>query len=297
MWLIQEKKVAQVMGYYYLDLQRQMMIEKVGNFWVKDRGEKVLMFAFLPSTTNNAFAGPLGGQLPLDVNGDGTPEYFDSIIGMGFFSNLAPGAGTAEAALSAEIYLHEMGHRNFENAKVGGPGNADPALERSCSGAQCCTSRLGCLGGIHEGQADFHLVFVFPDTTNASVGETTTNTLAGLAACVINGVTTRTRNMSANTTMTPTEAFNNCGDNSAYDGEVHDMGTLYANLWFEMWKAAAAVSTTRRNQIERVFNQHLTSVTGNFNFRNALEAAKMLDQQMNAGANAALFDQQLNRLN
>lgn len=289
------KTTAQVMGYYYLDLQRQMMRNKVGNFWVEQAGEKVLMYAFLPTTTNNAFAGSLGGSMRLDVNGDGIEEQFQSIIGMGFFSNLVPGGGTSEAALSAEVYLHEMGHRNFANAGTGGNTPAPVTLERECvanSGEYCCTSQLGCTGGIHEGQADFHLVFLFPDTVNASVGETTTNTLAGLPACILNGNITRTRNMATNTTMTPAEAFNNCGDNASFDGEVHGMGTLYANLWFEIWKAA-----TNKNQIERVFNNHLRDMTPNDNFRTALQMAKGLDQSMFAGANAALYQRQLDRLN
>lgn len=290
-----QHRVAQVMGYYYLEQQRQAMIQKVGNFWVSDGNERVLMFAFEGGTQNNAFAGPLGGNLPLDVNGDGTAENFQSIIGMGFFTNLSPGAGTSEAALSAEIYLHEMGHRNFGNAGTGGSGNPPNTIEGTCTGGQgtCCRSAAGCVGGIHEGQADFHLVFVFPDTVNASVGETTVNNLAGLPACVVNGQITRTRNMSANSAMTANEAFNNCGGNGQTNGEVHDMGTLYASLWFEIWRNAPQA---RRNQIERVFNEHLRQLQPNHNFRNGLEIARTIDAQMFNGANVALFNGQMGRL-
>lgn len=201
--------VAQVMAFYWLNEQAEYMKTNSGAFYAENRGIRV--DAYRASIVNNA--------------------YWDgSNIVMGRFS-------AQESALSAEIYLHEMGHANLDfatNSRI------------NISSAYCDTA-MGCIGAIHEGMADIHSVIMFPE--DPTMAQTITNSLAGW-------------------TSRDVRRFN--GRNVDYffsmsQGEVHGMGTAYAVILYQIMKDPVML----RVDFEKIFSMHLTRLTSNSDFKSA----------------------------
>jgi hypothetical protein len=172
---------------------------------------------------------------------------------------------SSEFAMGAEIYLHEMGHANLDL------GSAGSINTPTCSDGQngCCSTAKGCFGAIHEGQADYHAAIIFPDRGGV-VGEAVTNTLSGLTECGI------TRTVANNKNTTAQQAYDACGSQTR--GEVHLMGRVYASIWWEIRNK----SGNDPAEVDKLFSDHLSALTGSDTFSTALGKIKASD--------AALFN-------
>ncbi|HPI40735.1 MAG TPA: hypothetical protein PLJ21_08010, partial [Pseudobdellovibrionaceae bacterium] len=175
-----DHKVGQVMAYYWLNEQINMMKNESGIFYAENKNIQV--DAYKASVKNNAY-------------------WSNNNIVMGSWTN---SSGTQEMALSAEVYLHELGHGNLDHAM-----GTDVAINKYCNTDQ------GCIGAIHEGQADIHAALIFPD--DPTMGQSLSNTLAGW----------KDRDVRTNINSPVSDFF------KYSSGEIHGMGSAYASI---LWK-------------------------------------------------------------
>lgn len=137
-------KVGQLMAYFWLNHQLEVMTQTTGKFYAQD--QQITVDTYYPNLYNAYWDG--SGI----IMGDGSTS-------------------KSEFALAAEVYLHEAGHANLTFAATG-----------TISGAEQCSSAKGCIAGINEGQADYHAAILFPDS-GAPLGESVVNTTKGLVEC------------------------------------------------------------------------------------------------------------------
>ncbi len=208
----QDKKVGQVMAYYWLNEQIRFMTEKSGAFYASNK--RMSVDAHDPSVVNNAYFS--GNDIVMGIWNRGTNQ---------------------EMALSAEVYLHEMGHANLYHAMNRSMGNL----------TQTCPSDQGCLGAIHEGQADIHSALMFPE--DPTMAQSLTNTMAGWSD----------RNLSLGLTKSMSRYF------SESQGEIHGMGSGYASILWSIYLDAAM----NKSDYMKLFTMHLARIRGNSDFREA----------------------------
>lgn len=188
-----------------------------------------------------------GKNIPVDVYNEKIQDnaYWDgNQIILGAATNA--GKPIQEMALSSEIYLHEMGHANLQFA-VG------RFLSDKNSGQQpgTCSSKLGCISAINEGQADMHALFIF--SQNTALGETYANSLNGIKQ---NGIP---RNVNQVHKWTVANFY------QLSAGEVHGMGTAYASILWEMYRHP----DMNPADFERMFSSHLLKLTESTRFSEA----------------------------
>lgn len=211
---------AQLMSYFWLNVQQKEMTRRAGTFYASDK--RIPVDAFNSGVENNA--------------------YWDTQkIVMG---KATSGGNSHEMALSSDVLLHEMGHANLQFA-VG------RFLRDSHPGAQngTCSSALGCISAINEGQADFHFLMIFQDST--ALGETFVNSTRG-----IGGVGGISRNVKANPKMTIQEHF------SRSQGQIHTMGTLYATILYRIYTD----SRVNKLDFEKIFMNSLQKLSESSRF-------------------------------
>lgn len=151
------RRVSQVMAYYWLDAQEQMMKARTGKFYAS--GKNILVNTYQTNFDNAAW------------------DALNNRVLMGV-------SGTQDYALSAEVYSHEMGHANLDYATNFVIFNSDVSgTEVVCAQglATCCKTVAGCIDAINEGQADYHAAIVFDE--GGTLGETLINTLGGIVEC------------------------------------------------------------------------------------------------------------------
>lgn len=221
--------VGQLMAYYWLEFQATHMTTSTGKFYAKDKNITVTTFR---ENLNNAY---------WDGNGN-------IVMGDG-------GSSKAEFAMSAEIYLHEMGHANLTYAAPGTSG-----------GLGNCATAKGCIGGIHEGQADYHAAIVFPQN-GVPVGEVIVNSINGFSECGI------TRTVGGNKNTTAQQAYDAC---TSQKGEVHLMGRIYASVWWEVRSKTTSVAS----EVDSLFTEHLKGLQASDTFETALGKIKATDQAL-----------------
>jgi hypothetical protein len=254
-----DRKLSQVITFYWLMTQARFMKQRVGSFFAENTNVQV--FASDPAVVNNGY-------------------YFGSLNQIRMGRTGTAGAANSDYATGAEIALHEMGHANLAHATgmaiyVSDVANAK---DRNCgpqtSPSVCCVDKNGCSTAINEGQADHHANIVFNQETG--LGQHLTNTLAGISSCNVS------RDTAANTTLTVTQAYSACSD-PVYAGRVHVLGSVYASIWYELRKLARAANATEAVEIDRLFNEHLKTITGNDNFSSAYTKIRAIDTALFAG--------------
>lgn len=151
-------KIGQLMAYFWLNRQAEVMTEQTGKFYAKDQQITVETFH---SNLYNAYWD--GSSI---VMGDGSTS-------------------KSEFALAAEVYLHEAGHANLSFASSG-----------SLYAQSQCSSAKGCLSGINEGQADYHAAILFPEG-GAPLGESVVNSVSGITECGLSRAVSANKNTTA----------------------------------------------------------------------------------------------------
>ncbi|MBX9767286.1 MAG: hypothetical protein K2X47_08455 [Bdellovibrionales bacterium] len=242
--------VSQVMAYYWLNYQLVGMKQRTGVMYTENKAIPVSV---------------LDEQVVDNAYWDG-----DQIV-MGIFTR----AGRSEAALSADVYLHEMGHADLQYATNNAIAD-DPNTETG-GGSYWCKTVDGCMSAINEGQADFHYLLMFPDKT--ALGESFANSIAGLGSCG-NSVS---RDVSKTSNLKASEAYAAC---TGVPGEGHVMGTIYASVWWGLYTSAGVAG---RPDIEKMFGEHLKELRGRDKFADAGQKMINIDKALFAGKYAALI--------
>jgi len=233
--------VAQLMAYFWLTHQEKQMMSRSGIFYAKDKG--IPVDAFNTSVTNNA--------------------YWDTQkIVMGVAST---GGGQHEMALSAEVYLHEMGHANMQYA-VG------RFLRDNNANGNSCFTLNGCVGAINEGQADFHFAMVFYEST--ALGETFLNSTGGISQ---SGISRDVRKLTA---MKADEFFQRSG------GEIHGTGSFYASVLWEIYNHPQM----KKIDFEKIFLSHLQKFTESTRFPEARDILVADDMALFGGKYKSIIE-------
>lgn len=277
---------AQLMSYFWLTKLETEFIKRVGTFY--------------------AASGARSANRPIDVDSFGIKD--TTMKGNAYFSKsenkIAIGYAVSEAggiahemALSSEVYIHEMGHANLASATasnlsldvktrcvVTSPVNGVATVfVRDCNRIyttdtmimKYCSDVNGCPGAINEGQADFHVFMMFPNTP--AIGETWQNKLDGAKAAISrNPLLTKSVTASyvySNFTYT---VLRNTPQATAFKGEIHDGGAFYASLLYDIYTDP----NMNKSHFEKLFNEHLKTINETSDFRTALADFKNLATAM-----------------
>lgn len=233
---------AQLMAYFWLTYQEKQMMARSGIFYARNKG--IPVDAFNTSVTNNA--------------------YWDTQnIVMGVAST---GGGQHEMALSAEVYLHEMGHANMQYA-VG------RFLRDNNANGNNCRTVNGCVGAINEGQADFHFAMLFYEST--ALGETFVNSTGGISQQGISRDVRRLTNMKAD------EFFSRSG------GEIHGTGSFYASVLWEIYNHP----NMKKIDFEKIFLSHLQKMTESSRFPEGRDMLIAEDMALFGGKYKSIIEQ------
>ncbi len=228
--------LGQEMAYYWLNYTITNLEKRAGVFFAKDRGLQVDAKSF--AVTNNAYFDP----------GYNSPQI---IMGVNRLH------GNQELALSADIYIHELGHANLYYASPSTSLSIDPSKQDTDS----CLRYEGCIGAIHEGQADFHAALIF--SHSPAIGETFFNSMDGLTG----------RNLLQNSNLTAQAAF------AMEGGEIHQLGAVYASILWEIYSSSDVIKL----EFEKIFVQHLSNLDQSSDFFTGKQALLAQDLAMYDG--------------
>ncbi|MFN7825215.1 MAG: hypothetical protein ACK5P6_07635 [Pseudobdellovibrionaceae bacterium] len=229
--------IAQIMAFFWLDKLENEMLRRAGQFFASKKN--IPVDAFNTGVENNA--------------------YWDTQkIVMGVST---AGGGRHEMALSAEVYVHEMGHANLQYA-VG------RFLRDSNQGASrgSCSSHLGCISAINEGQADFTFLMIFQDST--ALGETFVNSTRG-----IGGPGGLLRDVKQNQGLKAQDFY------SRSQGQIHTMGTVFATILYDIYQHPSV----DKIEFEKIFMNSLTKLSESSRFPETKSALLAEDQVLYGG--------------
>ncbi len=349
----QKKTVAQIMAYFWLTYLSDQMKSRTGLFWADAaRTGKVTNVDAYSHTVETAFASSVRSNAFFTYNTDSTGAATTRSIIMGYAKKAGATAGTyvnlQEMALSAEVYVHEMGHANLlaaagtaishdnsneqyyltvstcsDSTQVGKKYICSDVSSSYCANttlsglqtlcgasfnysltARFCKTANGCIGGINEGQADFHYLMMFPLKTalaetifNSPIGGFNSSNTYSQDTSVSPAVCSTSilsegakRDVSqVPTSWTTTNffngsalQFNSCG--VTIPGEIHGMGSAYAYL---LWSIYSDPSTDKRI-FEKTFQNHLAQMGPSTNFSSAKSALLSSDAAL-GGKNQAVI--------
>jgi hypothetical protein len=273
--------LAQIMAYFWITYQETEMIRRTGVYFAK--GKNIPVDAFATDEAKGAIPG----------NAYYSPTYNRVVMGYAEANNTI----AHELALSAEVYLHEMGHANLEWALDNSgidiylDNNAtylvytiektytlrkspNDVLDTDEVYMIFCKSADGCMWAINEGQADFHHLMIFSSRT--ALGETVENSLAG-------GFNSGTalRDVSLTKEWTAQQFYTSSGRsfNSGtitVNGEVHGMGSAYASILWSIYTHP----DMKRSHFEKIFMEHLKLMSSNSRFQDARDSLVAIAEAM-----------------
>jgi len=240
-------KAVQVHTYYWLNRTIEEMIQRAGNIYVNNKLIQVVVNAATTGWT------PVQNAIFLERSNSGN-----------------------QAALDAGLSVHLLGQANLFHATNGliddlglDTSHGDCGLS---GGAvfenDCCTTVNGCSRALASGQADYLVALMFPE--NPTVGETWVNRSSGFRYCNMS------RDLRRHANTTAAQAFAACTPFGA-SGQIYNMGTLYASIWFEIRKKLSADLPERLKDFDRLYMLHLAQLAGHDNFTTALSKIKQID--------------------
>jgi hypothetical protein len=246
-------------------MQLQIHQDTVGGFYAKNKD--VAVDAFRSSSAGSYFS------------------FLDNQLVMGNYS-FQSGAGSQEGAMFGEVVIHEMGHGNLYWASGVSSYNAslvkkmDPNGSAS-TGNLACTTSAGCFPSLSEALADLQYLFVFP--SSPGFHNVVASNLDGIQELGL------TRNPEVIGTKTAQAIYDWPAQLGypIYSGSVHLLSRAYTAAWWAVWKRAKLLG--KEKDIERIFNEHLTKLTGSSNFKTALSAVLNIDQTFFTSQYSSLF--------
>ena len=249
--------VRQVMVYYYLMYQKEWMELNTGQWYASGKNISVDFTGF----TQDKWIKDRN-QIALTLR---TLENESSpLIGVNFpsFNAFSP--------------VHEAAHANFYYSN---PSREDSeGTHKECgiiSTDSCCVSKDGCFNAINEGQSDFNTFMLFPnvpigffvgDFINREALEERGESIQSPSFDSSRGCRIL-RDHRANKNLTSEEAFN-CDT----VGEIHNMGALYASIWWEIYDR----EDTSKRDIATLFTEHLPLISNDDTFRTV--ASKIINK-------------------
>lgn len=187
-----------------------------------------------------------------------------------------------QMAWGPEIALHYLGLANLHHASGEAINRINAQTHRDCGtkGSGCCATASGCARAIASGVGDYFAALIFPQ--RPIIGETWANNPNGIVTCGVD------RNLATAGARTATAAFGACTPQGTA-GDVSVMGTVYASIWWEARKAANAAAPGADKDIDTLFMQHLSLLTGDDDFKTAIQKIASVDQRLFAGKYTPLF--------
>lgn len=182
--------------------------------------------------------------------------------------HLAKKGDVNSAAFSGEIVVHLLAQAQLHYATDGAINNlVGDSNHKSCglNKLGCCVSELGCSKAIASGVGDYLAAVMFPD--KLGIGEFVTNSMVGISYCGFS------RNISSHSTASVMSAFNSCSIQSGV-GQVNNMGSLYAAIWWQIRNSADPV------EIDILFMEHLKYLSAEHTFIDALSKALEADARL-----------------
>ena len=263
------KALAQTTSYYMINRTIDYLTERGGN---PTQGLRIDVDALDMSVENNAYFNTVSESIRIGY------ASFEDNQGNTVFEQ--------ELALSTEVIIHEYGHAAMQRSSNGATRYGNTNLNVPCvSGGTdyCCSTANGCSFAIDEGAADVLAVFMYPDSP--SVGNVFSNDDRGLT---VFGVS---RNMELSADLTAQQAYQAAQDYnpqySSYNGQIHNMGVVYSTAWRLAWLSAKDAGLER--EIEEIFLEHLSSMTGDDTFSTALDKILQVDQTFYASRHRQRF--------
>lgn len=150
----------------------------------------------------------------------------------------------------------------------------------------CCSDKNGCSSAISAGAADYMVAMMFPDSP--TVGEAFSNRLRGLDHCG------GSRSLGFAAFMTADQAYSGCLENGN-PGQIYSMGSFYASIWWAVRKKAAGQDSGSEKDIDKIFLQHLSQITGRSNFLSVSNFIKSIDDSEFEGKYQSLFADEFTR--
>ena len=246
----QRFSVEQVMAYYYLMYQKEWMELNTGQWYASGKNISVTF-------SENTYWDKYSNKINLK-----TSEYLGSF--------------QVSGSMHAGVTVHEAGHANFYYSNLSREGSKNKAAQEckfsfATYSDKCCASADGCFNAIDEGQADFYALMIFPDFPLEFSLEEYINALIenpGIKSPVFDdsGNCKILRDPRANKNLKAEEAFN-CSNEQTQEGdtrgEIHDMGKLYASIWWELYNHPE----TSKKDIAILFSTHLLLVSYDDTFK------------------------------
>ena len=258
----QYRSVEQVMAYYYLMYQKEWMELNVGKWYAS------------------------GQNISINFASHNYWNSEENEIRLKSSENLFERSVQIPSAMNASLIAHEAGHANFYYSNLSREGSKENAYRRCKFDPnaphidKCCPSADGCFKAISEGQSDFHALMISPNLplelsfekyirTLMEGVETNSPTLYESGYCEIPG------DPRANKELKAEEAFNCSGAYTKEEdkkGEIHDMGKLYASIWWEIYNHPEV----SKRDIATLFSAHLSTVSYDDTFKTV--AVKIIDK-------------------
>lgn len=288
----------QIQTFFYLDLLKKMMVAKAGTFFAAAKAIPVNVMseaagynAFYDFQTNKVEVGfregTDGKQYPLALNAEVV------VHEMGHanlhFANLS----LAEAVTDFLVLIpcQANGPKKFfvTDVKYARQNEAAVlnAMQAACGHTNIvagtvqnisyCSSNLGCMPAMDEGQADFFAMVMFARLP--SVGE------LALPQDLVRYWKRRSsvtrENMSQKMSVVYNDDF--AKKSVTLPGEIHDIGEIYSEILFDIYMDAGVDKDT----FVRTVSEHLRQLTGNSTFVDSKNILMTIDQSMFASRNSA----------
>ena len=255
--------LEQIMVYYYLMYQKEWMELNTGKWYASGKNISVIVNhegRFLSRSLWNRLQNRIGLRWSYLIGRTGTVL---SQPNSNNYSSAIRLLKIGRDAMNPSIIAHEAGHANFDySTDIFSRMSSQLSQREGLCGKPpfpptCCINQDGCIAAINEGQADFHALMPFPNIPIIfdfkEDPETTTST---------NVECHTSRDPQDNKTLTAKEAFN-CDTEDNTKGEIHNMGALYASIWWEIYDR----EDTSKKDIATLFTEHLPLASESDTFR------------------------------
>jgi hypothetical protein len=257
-------RLAHISAYYWLTMAAMAIKNRTGEFYAEGRNIKVVVNDDKTGWSSS------DNSIRLEVSADGRPIAFD-----------------------AGVMIHLLAQANLHYAtlgKIDDMGNDTHHMDCGPTGGEtyqndCCQTKDGCSRAVAAGASDYLVALMFPDAP--TVGEYWANRGSGLGFCNIS------RDLRMNANLSASEAFGACRD-FGVAGEIYNMGTLYASIWWEIRKQLKQ-DPAATLQFDQLYMRHLSALDGADTITTAVSKAKQIDARDFAGRFTQLFDAEIGR--
>ncbi len=201
-----------------------------------------------------------------------------------------------DSSLDASILLSLIGSANIHYASGGAAYMGSSSQHRACRGEDemCCINKNGCSKALTIGLSHFFAASFFPEAP--TIGESYSNKLTGIEDCGISRDLNQSKDISVLETFhacsnaqgdsnnqgisgSSNQNSNNQVSNSGDSGYIYPMATLYASIWWNVFKEISTQSPQKLEDFRVFYLEHLKQLQGSFTFIDAFHAMEDLDSK------------------